>query len=58
MSENTPENSTTVKVEADQAVVNNAPDGGGVDNQAPTDQGSPATSKDTDVNQTEPGEQK
>lgn len=37
MSEQAPEG-TTVNVEAEQAVVNNAPDGGGVDNNAPAEE--------------------
>ena len=34
MSEQAPESTPSVTVEAEQAVVNNAPDGGGVDNNA------------------------
>lgn len=42
MSEQAPESTPdtpAVNVEAEQAVVNNAPDGGGVDNNAPAESG-------------------
>lgn len=49
MSEQSPESPTTeVTVEADQAVVNNAPDGGGVDNnEAPAEADSSASEGDS-----------
>jgi hypothetical protein len=44
MSEQTPESTPSVNVDAEQAVVNNAPDGGGVDNnEAPAGSGNEAT---------------
>lgn len=43
MSETSPESTPTVNVDADQAVVNTAPDGGGVDNnEAPVETPEPS----------------
>lgn len=53
MTEQTPETTPDTQIDADQVVVNQAPDGGGIDNEesAPTETSGPTEGDSTDASE-------